>query len=338
MRRGWKILGIVFISVVLLLAGAITLTIGWRPFIGPRARPLTDRKFEATPERLARGKYLTENTLDCFACHSQRDWTTHDAPLIPGTEGGGAAPLPLEDPAGTINVPNISPDKETGAGNWTDDQLERAIREGIGHDGRALFPMMPYQNFRYLSDEDLASVIVYLRSIPPVHHVVPKIELVFPVKYLIRSVPQPITAPVPPPDLSTPVKRGEWLVRVAGCRDCHTPQKMGQPLPGLDLAGGFVLKGPWGYVASANITPDPSGIPYYDETLFLKVMHTGFVNARELKPVMTWWDYRSLTDEDLKAMFAYLRTVPPIKHRVDNTEPPTPCKICGNVHGAGDRN
>ena len=332
-----KWIGITLLVIVLLVVGAISSTIGWRPFMGPKARPLTERKFGVTPERLARGKYMTENVLDCFACHSQRDWTKHDAPLIPGTEGGGQGPFPLEGLPGKVYAPNISPDKETGAGNWTDDQLARAIREGIGHDGRALFPMMPYENYRHLSDEDLASVIVFLRSLRPVHHVVPRADLIFPVNYLIRGVPQPIDAPVPPPELSTPVKRGDWLVRVAGCRDCHTPQKNGQPLRGLDLAGGGVMQGPWGYVASANITPDPSGISYYDENLFLYVMHTGYVKARKLAPIMPWWAHRGMTDEDLKAMFAYLRTVPPIKHRVDNTEPPTPCEVCRFVHGAGDK-
>jgi cytochrome c len=336
--RWLKILGIMVVALAAVLAVVISLTVGLRPFIGPKARPLTSQKFDSTPERLARGKYLSENVLDCFACHSQRDWTKHDAPEIPGTKGGGQAPFPLEGLPGKVYPPNISPDKESGAGLWTDDQLARAIREGIGYDGRALFPMMPYENYHHLSDEDLASVIVYLRSLPPVHHLVPKTELIFPVKYLIRSAPEPITAPVPPPDLSTPVKRGDFLVRVAGCRDCHTPQKMGQPMPGLDLAGGWVMQGPWGTVASANITPDPSGISYYDERLFLKVMHTGYVNARELKPIMIWWVHRGMTDEDLKAVFAYLRTVPPIKHRVDNTEPAGMCKVCGAVHGAGGLN
>ena len=90
---------------------------------------------------------------------------------------------------GHIVAPNISLDAETGAGNWTDDMLARAIREGIGHDGRALFPLMPYQDFASLSDEDLASIIVYLRSLPP--------QVIFPVRYLIRSVPRPLSAPVP---------------------------------------------------------------------------------------------------------------------------------------------
>jgi mono/diheme cytochrome c family protein len=321
---------------VLVLLGGISATIGWRPFIGAKSRPLTDRSFDRTPERLARGEYLTENLLNCFACHSDRDWTQPDAPAIAGTKGGGSPAFPLKDLPGHVVPPNISPDKDTGAGNWTDDQLARAIREGIGFDGRALFPFMPYENFRHLSDEDLASVIVYLRSIPPVQRAVPKTELIFPVKYLIRNAPEPLTRPVPAPDLSTDVKRGEYLVTIGGCRDCHTVQKQGRRIAALDLGGGFLLRGPWGEVASANLTPDPSGIPYYDEGLFLDVMHTGLVRARKLSQIMPWWDFRNLTDEDLKAMFAYLRTVPPVRHDVDNSKPLTPCKICGQRHGAGD--
>jgi hypothetical protein len=112
----------------------------------------------------------------------------------------------------------------------------------------------------------------------------------------------------------------------------------GQRMMQFDLAGGFPLRGPWGEVASANITPSPSGIPYYDEGLFVEVMRTGIVKARELKQIMPWWYYRGMTDEDIKAMFAYLRTVPAIQHRVDNSKPPTPCKACGLTHGAGDQN
>jgi mono/diheme cytochrome c family protein len=262
----------------------------------------------------------------------------HDAPLIEGTRGAGYADFPMAGLPGRVIPPNITPDPETGAGNWTDDMLARAIREGIGHDGRALFPFMPYPDMRQMSDEDLASVIVYLRSIPPIRKALPKTDIIFPVKYLMRSVPQPITEPVPQPDLSTPVKRGEYLVTVAGCTDCHTPQAKGEPIRGLEFAGGFVLEGPWGRVASANITPDPSGISYYDEALFLEMIRTGYVKARKINQIMDWSDYRNLTDEDLKAIFAYIRTLKAVKHRVDNTEPPTPCKLCGSSHGAGNQN
>jgi hypothetical protein len=332
-----KIAVYVLVGLIVALSIAITLTIGWWPFIGPRARPLTNRTFERTPERLARGQYLVEN-LGCFDCHGEHDWTKHDAPLIEGTRGAGYADFPLTGLPGRVVPPNITPDRETGAGNWTDDMLARAIREGVGYDGRALFPFMPYPDFRNMSDEDLASVIVYLRSIPPIRKALPKTEIIFPVKYLMSSMPQPITEPVPQPDLSTPVKRGEYLVSIAACTDCHTPQAKGQPIRGLEFAGGFVLEGPWGRVASANITPDPSGISYYDEALFLEMIRTGYVKARKINQVMSWSDYRNLTDEDLKAIFAYIRTLKPVKHRVDNTEPPTFCKLCGSSHGAGNQN
>jgi mono/diheme cytochrome c family protein len=334
-----KAIGWVLVVLIALLAVAITATIGWRPIIGPKARALTDRKFESTPQRLERGKYLTENLMNCFACHSDREWTKDDVPVVDGTKGGGSPTFPVKDLPGQVYPPNISPDKEHGAGSWTDDQLARAIREGIGNDGRALFPFMPYENFREMSDEDLASVIVYLRSIPPVNRAVPKTELIFPVKYLINSAPQPVTEAVPPPDLSTPEKRGAYLALQGGCRDCHTPQNdQGQRITGLDLAGGFLIRGPWPDVASQNLTPDPSGIPYYDEALFLETIRTGHVKARALSRIMPWWTYRGLKDEDLKDIFAYLKTVPPVKHHIDNSKPVTPCKVCGLKHGAGEDN
>ncbi len=337
MTKLLKIVAYVVASLVVVLSVAISLTIGWRPFIGPRARPLTNRTFESTPQRLARGQYLSNN-LGCFECHGEHDWTRHDAPLIEGTRGAGYSEFPMAGLPGRIIPANITPDPETGAGRWTDDMLARAIREGIGHDGRALFPFMPYPDFRYASDEDLASVIVYLRSIPPIRKALPPTEIIFPVNYLIRTVPQPITEPVPEPDLSTPVKRGQYLVTVAGCTDCHTPQTKGQPIRGLEFAGGFILEGPWGRLASANITPDASGISYYDEAMFLEMIHTGYVKARKINQVMPWEDFRGLTDEDLKGIFAYLQTLKPVKHRVDNTEPPTYCRLCGSSHGAGNQN
>ncbi|HEV2340934.1 MAG TPA: c-type cytochrome [Candidatus Acidoferrales bacterium] len=339
MKKFLKILVWSLVVLVALLAVAITLTIGWRPFIGPRARPLTARKFESTPARLARGSYLVNSVTDCMACHAQHDWTAHDAPILPGTLGAGQDFNLLKGLPGHVYAPNITPDHETGAGAWTDDQLARAIREGVGHDGRALFPFMPYQDLRILSDEDLASIIVYLRSLPPVHKQWPQTKLIFPVNYLIRTVPQPLENPVPQPDLSTPEKRGAYLVGIAGCTDCHTPQNgHGQPLPGMYLAGGFVFDGPWGRVASANITPDPSGIPYYDLAMFTQAMRTGYVGARRLSQIMPWHAFRGMTDEDIAAIFAYLKTVKPVRHHVDNTEPPTFCKICKQSHGAGNQN
>ena len=338
MRRFLKISLAILLCLVLVLAVGITLTIGWRPFIGPRSRPLTNRVFERTPERLARGQYIVEHEAACADCHSPHDWTQHESPIPAGMEGAGQDFSLLKGLPGRVVAPNLTPDPETGSGNWSDDALARAIREGVGHDGRTLFPMMPYENYRHMPDEDLASVIVFLRSLPPVRNPLPKTEIIFPVKYLIRSTPQPVTEPVPGPDVSDPVKRGAFLMTMAGCRDCHTPAKKGQPLPNMDLSGGQIFEGPWGRVATANLTPDPSGIPYYDEALFLQALRTGYVRARSLNQIMPWRSYGGMTDEDLKSIFAYLKTVKPIHHVVDNQEPPTMCVICNTTHGGGEKN
>ena len=326
-------------AVVLLLAAAITFTIGWRPIIGPKARALTDRKFKSTPQRLARGQYLATAVSGCMHCHSEHDWSQRTVPVLPGMEGAGEI-LPYAGLPGRIVAPNLTPDAETGAGTWSDDQLARAIREGIGHDGRALFPIMPYQSFRNLSDEDLASIVVYLRSLPPVHHELPKTEIIFPVKYLIRSAPQPVQGPVASPDPSNRLAWDKYVATTAaGCADCHTPQDAhGQPIPGMDFGGGFQLKVGNLSATSANLTPDPSGISYYDEALFLQAVRTGYVKARPLSPLMPFGFYSQMTDDDLKAIFAYLHTLPPVKHRVDNSLPATYCKLCRTWHGAGDQN
>jgi mono/diheme cytochrome c family protein len=326
------------VSLVLVLG--ISVTAGRRMLFGPQARPLISRTFARTAERQARGRYLVEAVGGCMDCHSPHDWTKHDPVILPGMEGAGQdMTAMLQGLPGRIVAPNLTPDPETGAGNWSDDALARAIREGVGHDGRALFPLMPYQHYRQLPDEDVASIIVYLRSLSPVQNPLPKTELAFPVKYLIRSIPQPLTTPVAEEDLSDPMKRGAFLVNAAACADCHSPQDSnGQFLPGRDFSGGFALDGPWGHVASANITPDPSGIPYYDEQRFVTTVRTGYVGSRQLSQVMPWATFRNMTDGDLQAIFAYLKTLPPVRHRVDNTEPPTYCPIDKTWHGAGDKN
>ena len=110
-------------------------------------------------------------------------------------------------------------------------------------------------------------------------------------------------------------------------------------MAGYDYAGGNLFEdGRGGTVTTANITPDQTGIPYYDEALFLQAMRTGHVKARALNPAMPWWIYRNMTDEDLKAAYAYLRTLKPVAHLIDNAEPPTFCKVCKQKHGLGEKN
>jgi mono/diheme cytochrome c family protein len=309
-----KRIGIVVGVLVLLVVGAAA----FLAFRSPAMRPIdATKKFEATPERLERGRYIATAQTDCLFCHSEHDWTTHGAPVVPGTLGAGwdvpAAELGMP---GKVFAPNITSDPETGIGAVPDDAIGRAVREGVGRDGHALF-MMPFRAFRHLSDEELASLVVYLRTLPPVKKQRQATEIIVPVLWLIKGQPQPLTAPVPEPDQSDPVKRGKHLFDVGDCGGCHTPvNERHEPLPGMELAGGQEFRGPWGVTRSSNITPHASGIAHYNEELFVRTMRTGNIGGRRLSPLMPWSVVRNLTDADLKAMWAYLKTVKPVAHDV----------------------
>jgi hypothetical protein len=121
---------------------------------------------------------------------------------------------------GRIVAPNITPDKETGIGNWTDGEKIRAIRDGVSRDGRALFPTMPYQHYRLMSDEDVYSLVAYLNTLPAVFNCLPQTQVDFPANLWINSEPQP-AGMVPEPDRKNTVKYGEYLVTIAGCQSCH---------------------------------------------------------------------------------------------------------------------
>jgi mono/diheme cytochrome c family protein len=300
-----------------------------------------------TPERLARGKYLVEGVLQCWACHSEVDFTKRPFQVKAGKKGGGFVFPNVElglPEANRIVAPNISPDLDFGAGKWKDADFVRALRQGIGHDGRTLFPLMPYPFFRSLSDEDLASTIVYVRSIPAVHIEHPKRVLTDDIMKTLQ--PFPPAPPVADPDKSDHVAYGKYLVNAGHCEGCHTPlDEHFNPIPGMTLAGGVEMTGYWGpdpkktiSVATLNLTPDPSGIGYFDEKMFVDAIRTGTVKARPLATIMPWSVFRNLNDDDLKAIFAYLRTLPPVQHRVDNTEALGYCKRCKAKHGFGERN
>jgi mono/diheme cytochrome c family protein len=330
-----RILGYGILVLLVLAALALTFTVGWRPVIGARKRPLTTRKFESSPERMRRGEYLVHAVSNCMECHAKHDRKT-DPPVLLSKEGVGG--VLFEEGGFRMVAPNITADSETGLGKWSDDAIARAIREGIAADGSALFPVMPYEHFRHMSDEDVASVVVFLRSLPAVRTELPPSKIPFLFARLIQAVPQPVTEPMPEPDKSTPAEHGAYLAMMGTCTDCHTPRDPKfQPILGMEMAGGTPMGEAEG-VASANLTPDASGIAYYDEALFIQVMRTGYVRARKLNPVMPWWAFRNMTDDDLKALFAYLRILKPVHHLVDNTESPTQCKLCGQKHGLGNRN
>ena len=237
-RRLARIGGYGILVLLVLAALALTFTVGWRPVIGAKKRPLTAHKFEPTPERMRRGEYLVRAVINCMGCHSKYDEKA-DPPVLLSKEGAGA--VLYEEGIFRIVASNITSDPETGLGKWSDDAIARAIREGIAADGHALFPLMPYEHIRSMSDEDLASVVVFLRSLPPVHSDLPPAKIPFLFARLIQAAPQPVTETVPEPDLSTPARRGAYLVGIAHCAECHTPispPPRVRPMPGLEMAGG----------------------------------------------------------------------------------------------------
>jgi mono/diheme cytochrome c family protein len=294
-------------------------------------RPLTDRKFEVTPERLERGRYFAENLLQCFICHTERDWDQPGAPPIETRKGSGTVLSHRGDR--WVVAPNITPDVDTGAGGWTDDMLARAIREGIGHDGRPLYWGMWYGSFAALSDEDLAAVVVYLRSIPPVRNLLPK--TVLPPEEALENAkePKPITAPVAGPPPGDRLARGRYLINLADCAGCHTSW-YSKRNPGL-LAGGNLIERGSRSVFSTNITRHASGTGDTTDT-FVTVIRTG--KGGSLHPIMPWTVFKGLTDDDLAAIHDALGSVQPVAHYIGNVGKPTHCDVCGQEHPLGEYN
>jgi mono/diheme cytochrome c family protein len=297
----------------------------------PRARPLTDRTFAPSPARLERGRYLTEHLLQCFVCHSERDSDAPGAPPIAGRKGAGV--VMSERAERRIVAPNITPDPATGAGRWTDDMLARAIREGIGHDGRALYWGMWYQSFAGLSDEDLAAVVVYLRTLPPVRNPLPATLLPDDERAANAKSPRPITEPVLGPPAGDTKALGRYLIGVADCTGCHTGWEAPRN-PGLLAGGNEIVRGSH-QAFSANLTRHESGAGYPQAT-FISVMRTG--KGGSLHPIMPWLAFSGLTDADLGAMYDALGDVYPVAHYVGNVGEPRHCDVCGQEHPFGEHN
>ncbi|WP_321473329.1 cytochrome c [uncultured Paludibaculum sp.] len=289
-------------------------------------------KVEATADRLQRGKYIFENVSDCGGCHSERNWEKFGGPVYDGRVGVGFVFPPELGLPGKVVAPNLTPDPETGIGGWTDGEKLRAIREGVSKDGRALFPFMPYPHFRKMSDEDAYSVVAYMNSLQPVKNRLPKTELNFPIDLMIKFVPAPVVSPAPPPDRSNKLKYGEYLVEMGGCIECHTQMERGKMVAGKEFGGGteFNFKGM--LVRSANISPDPeTGLGKWGEQRFVDKFK-GFANMtydnaprmnQSNFTLMPWLPMSQLPEEDLRAIYAYLRTVKPVFNSIE-VHPPAP--------------
>ena len=301
-----KILLGVLILLVLAIGGMLTYFYGFLP----KSRPAPDVKAPSTPEAVERGRYLAHHVLGCAGCHSDIDEERPGDHIVEGTLLSGRVFRVPEDFPGTLVAPNITPDEETGVGKWTDGELMRAIREGVSRDGRTLFPQMNYGAFKHLPDDDVLSVIAYLRTVKPVKRDVGHSEIKFPVSMFIRAAPKPVEAP--PPALPTePVARGELLLKLMGCADCHTPLERGHAVEGMHMAGGFCFEGAFGKACSSNITSHKAaGIGSMSDDDLMRALREGKGKDGRTLWVMPWALYAGAKEEDLRAVIAALRQVP----------------------------
>jgi len=299
------------VLVLLLLLAAVAAGAGFLLLLKPAQRPTTDLKIEATPERLARGEYLVKHVVGCFACHTETDRSKRTLPFIGPLGAGGECFTEEMGFPGHVCAPNITPDPETGIGAWTDDEVLRAVREGVNRDGETLFPMMLYPYYRNLPDDDAYAVVAYIRSIPAARKAYEPARVNFPVNMLIRMEPQPIESPVQPVDKSDPVQYGEYLTKVAACKECH----------GADLSGGTEFPTEHGIVRPSNLTPGADIVPA-DVEDFLRIFRAyqggnlpEGVTDRDYT-IMPWVAYSGMEEADLRAIHAYLRSLPPVKKEV----------------------
>jgi mono/diheme cytochrome c family protein len=318
MKKLFKVFGVLLILIAVLAAGGFL----YLQFAFPKVSPAVDLKIESTPQRLERGKYLANGFFGCIDCHSGRDWTKFSGPLVPGTEGKGGQDF--GETAGFVPASNITQDKETGIGGWTDGEIFRAITAGVDKEGKFLAPMMPYPEFAKLDKEDIYSIIAYIKTLPAISNKVPEKKLNFPLSLIFRTVPADANNFGKFPDPNDRVKAGEYYGK--SCMYCHSPNDKGEFFPDKLFSGGVEFPMPDGkIIRSANISPDKeTGIGNYTKEQFLQKfkMHTDPANLDPAirgynTPMM--WNLLALscTEADLGAVFDYLMTQKPVSSRVE---------------------
>ena len=324
MRLFMKFVAGALLAVVVLAAAVLTFLTMKKPAM----RPAEDVRVVSDAATLERGRYLVEHVADCLGCHSDHEWNRWASPVKPGTEGqGGFVFGKNEGVPGVVAAQNITPDAKTGLGEWTDGEIIRAMREGVSRDGEALFPMMPYNDLRTISDEDAQAIVTYLRSLRPVSNATPERRLDFPMNHIVKFMPRPLDGPVAAPDRnSDPVGYGGYLVNMAGCGVCHTPRdEKGKPIASMRFAGGWKMVGPWGAVTTPNITPHPDTyVGRASREEFIGRFKAWASYTAETSPItpsgsntiMPWLAFSGMTDEDLGLIYDFLQSLDPIEHKV----------------------
>lgn len=324
MKKILKIIGIIFLVLIILVVGLYAYVMLFLPKVSPAA----DIKIEPTKERLERGKYLSENVCGCLGCHSARDFEYLAGPIKSGTEGiGGEVFDENTGFPGYFTSKNITP---ANLSSWTDGEIFRALTAGVDKNGEPLFPIMPYPALGQLSEEDINSIIAYIRTLKPIQSEIPKSRAYFPMNLIIRTMPtNPQLTKIP--DKSDQVAYGKYMIKAADCIGCHTKSEKGEFLPGMEYAGGVEFKFPNGaVVTSANLTPDKeTGLGSWTKEQFISRFKSFSnpqikltkVKTNDFNTPMPWIDYSGMTDEDIGAIFIYLQTLKPVKNPVEKFKP-----------------
>lgn len=255
-------------------------------------------------DKVARGRYIA-SIAGCVGCHSPIDKQTFTP--VAGKEFTGGEEFDL-GPLGKAYSKNLTSDKKTGLGEWTDDEIKTAITTGVSRDGLHLFPIMPYTTFTNMSDQDLDDLVAFLRTIPPQENSVERRQILPPEQLPHIERKSGIVAP----DSKDTVERGRYLFRaILVCNDCHTPLNPETNAPVMEkyLAGGQPFEGPWGIVYGGNITPDQeTGIGTWTDKDIERLLRTQVRPDGRVAVVMpALLIYTNLSDDDMKAVINYLK-------------------------------
>jgi mono/diheme cytochrome c family protein len=258
---------------------------------------------------LERGSYLVNAVMACDGCHTPRPGGAFE--MAKRFSGGSQV---WDEKAYTVRGSNITPDRETGIGSWSETDLKRALTEGVRPSGVNLAPQMPFAFYKILTPRDLDAVVAYVRSVEPVRNQVPppvyKAEMH---AELIPGAEKPVADEAP----RDPLKRGFYLATIAHCMECHSRKPDGtQDYVNWNGKGGAEFTGPFGKVAARNITSHPTaGIGAWTDAEIKRALTHGVArDGRAFKPPMARQIYFSkMTDDDLNAIVAWVRTIPPLE-------------------------
>jgi hypothetical protein len=309
--------------IVLILIVALIGVLAYVKLALPNVGSAPDLKVELTPERIERGRYLANTVCVCMDCHSTRDWSLFSGPLVENTLGKGGEKFDesLGFP-GTYYSRNITP---AALKDWTDGEIYRAIVSGVSKDGHAMFPVMPYPYYSKLDKDDIISIIAYIRTLKPIDNEIVDAKSNFPMNFIINTIPAKPNHQ-PKPAKTDVVNYGKYIASAAACVECHSPVEKGQIIAGKEYSGGREFLMPNGNILrTPNITNDlNTGMGAWTEDQFVQLFKTRSdstamhqkVGPNDFNSIMPWTMYGKMETEDLKAIFAYLKTIKGVKNEV----------------------